>query len=816
MSVAFVQGKANQVGATTLALAFTSNNVAGNFIIAQACIALTAGHLIAPTDANATVTDSRGNTYTPVDAWQLDTGDDNFTRLYYAMNVAAGANTVTLTNNDPNKNAFSALVIAEFSGVATTSALTAHHGTSSPTGGASTATGASFTPASGNLALGALMTNASGGAQTFTPGTGWFDGATTPTHVLSTGTGADINAAMEWQLGAGTSTAATWTVGTPGNDTSRSLAYAEFAAAGGGPTSWSTTAGATVTPTLTASRLGTWTRLAALLANVGSTGQFLGSGFLPGPVAGLLSTTAQRLVASARASSATIIPALTGLRGGLFQRTQALALTTIPTGVRGLVLGRVATPAAVFTPAAGHALGFVRAVGTTILPTTTATRLRAALRTAAVSLVPATTAQRLLTALRSGTVTVTTLPGALRSAVLGRTAALTVNATTGAARLQGALRNAGNTIIVSIADSNVLQHAGAFVRSAGISLFVVTAAPRSLVMTRAQAVTSTLSPAVGRSLGFARAVAITLTTASVALRSAVLRRATALSLSTTTGVTRATSALRAAGATLSATIADSNVLQTAGAWVRSAGVSLVLATTAPRSLVMRRSQALTLTLAPVGGRLQAALRATAAVLTPTTQDTRLYGALRSTGTTLTSVVTQQVAHGIVRATALVLSPAVGAARALAMSRFTGRIITVVTSAAGSGSFSPPLVQIANWAFSRTRKGIRELVLAYQSIQSHLGHTSDTSANFDAGFATFSGQDDSPLPHFPDPQPPAPAPSTDGLETWVQSHLHSGNYELVMAFAASQEAINNYAASSASYDAAYALFIDAQENVPWPH
>jgi hypothetical protein len=212
-------------------------------------------------------------------------------------------------------------------------------------------------------------------------------------------------------------------------------------------------------------------------------------------------------------------------------------------------------------------------------------------------------------------------------------------------------------------------------------------------------------------------------------------------------------------------------------------------------------------------------RVSSAAIVPITATARLLGALRTAGSVIAAGIADsnvlQHVGAFVRSAGVSLSVATTTARTLVLGRIGSALVSVVTSAAGSGSFSPPLVQIANWALSRTRKGIRELVLAYQSIQSRLGHTSDTSANFDAGFATFSGQDDSPLPNFPDPRPGVPQLELP-LDLWVAARLQPGNYDLITAFASAQELVRNEQASFASYDALYQTFIQAQENVTWRH
>ena len=96
-------------------LAFASNNTVGSLLIC-----------IFRSDIGATVSDSQGN------SWHAAIAQSNGTirelGIWYALNCKSGANTVTVTG------AFLVQVIAEYSGVATASALGT---TNSATGGVS-------------------------------------------------------------------------------------------------------------------------------------------------------------------------------------------------------------------------------------------------------------------------------------------------------------------------------------------------------------------------------------------------------------------------------------------------------------------------------------------------------------------------------------------------------------------------------------------------------------------------------------------------------------------------------------------------------
>lgn len=73
---------------TSVGLAFTSNNTAGNTLIVAARI----GDLT----QNPGISDSRGNSYTVIQNFETD--GDTFV-VWYSRNCAAGANTVTITNS---------------------------------------------------------------------------------------------------------------------------------------------------------------------------------------------------------------------------------------------------------------------------------------------------------------------------------------------------------------------------------------------------------------------------------------------------------------------------------------------------------------------------------------------------------------------------------------------------------------------------------------------------------------------------------------------------------------------------------------------
>lgn len=159
----------------SLALAFGSNNAAGNSII----VACGVGNGTAPT-----VTDSNSNTYTQ--SPQVSNGSALNVAIFYAVNIAAGANTVTVNNG--GTTASIAMEIYEVSGLLTqvpnqpdqTATNSGNSGT------ASTSAISALTP--NELAFAAIGVGTA--AQTITVGSGWTNDSgqqnpTTPAGLFS-------------------------------------------------------------------------------------------------------------------------------------------------------------------------------------------------------------------------------------------------------------------------------------------------------------------------------------------------------------------------------------------------------------------------------------------------------------------------------------------------------------------------------------------------------------------------------------------------------------------------------------------------------
>src|SRR5208283_2279228 len=142
--------------ASSATLAFNSNNTAGNWI--GVCIRSGAAN------ETFTVTDSKGNTYHKAIQFN-QTGDGDTAGIFYAENIAGGANTIQVTQTISGTLRFA---ILEYSGVVTSGSLdvaaAAQGNSSSPN------SGNAVTTANGDLLLGAIMTS---DVETYTAGSGY-------------------------------------------------------------------------------------------------------------------------------------------------------------------------------------------------------------------------------------------------------------------------------------------------------------------------------------------------------------------------------------------------------------------------------------------------------------------------------------------------------------------------------------------------------------------------------------------------------------------------------------------------------------------
>jgi len=134
-NAAFVQGKTT---ASVTALAYTSNNGVGNLLVAVFRYSGTPG-TVAPI---ASIADTATDTWVSAGArcfegYAKGVSDGNYLEVWYSMNSKGGANTVTATMGAGTTGGSTNMAIAEFSGIALTSALVDYNFTGSTTGATS-------------------------------------------------------------------------------------------------------------------------------------------------------------------------------------------------------------------------------------------------------------------------------------------------------------------------------------------------------------------------------------------------------------------------------------------------------------------------------------------------------------------------------------------------------------------------------------------------------------------------------------------------------------------------------------------------------
>jgi hypothetical protein len=151
---------------TTSSLPFTTNNTAGNWI----GVCIRAGR----TGEAFTVRDSRGNVYRRAAQLNVtvDSPNGDTVAIFYAENVAAGANTVTVSDS---LQATLRVAIFEYSGLATANSLDVSAGAQGT--GTALNTGSVTSTVNGDLVLSALMT---ADPRTFTAGAGFASQAFVP------------------------------------------------------------------------------------------------------------------------------------------------------------------------------------------------------------------------------------------------------------------------------------------------------------------------------------------------------------------------------------------------------------------------------------------------------------------------------------------------------------------------------------------------------------------------------------------------------------------------------------------------------------
>jgi uncharacterized repeat protein (TIGR01451 family) len=155
-AIRLIQHASKDAGTTTSStLAFAANNTAGNFV---AVVIRTA-----QTGQVFTVSDTRGNTYRQALQYN-ETVDATSLAVFYAENIAGGANTVTVSDTKSGTLRFA---ILEYSGVATANSL---GGTAAGQGTGTTPTSGTTAAVNGDLILGMIST---ANPATFTAGSGF-------------------------------------------------------------------------------------------------------------------------------------------------------------------------------------------------------------------------------------------------------------------------------------------------------------------------------------------------------------------------------------------------------------------------------------------------------------------------------------------------------------------------------------------------------------------------------------------------------------------------------------------------------------------
>ena len=160
-AIKLVQHVGKDAGSTTSStLAFPASNAAGNWI----AVAVRAGR----SGQVFTVTDTRGNTYRKAVQFNVtaDTPNGDTLGIFYAENIAGGANTVTVA--DTINGSTLRFAILEYSGVALANSLDVIAVTQGT--GAAPNSGTVVTTAAGDLLFGAIMTS---NAATYTGGAGF-------------------------------------------------------------------------------------------------------------------------------------------------------------------------------------------------------------------------------------------------------------------------------------------------------------------------------------------------------------------------------------------------------------------------------------------------------------------------------------------------------------------------------------------------------------------------------------------------------------------------------------------------------------------
>ena len=137
----FVQAVGNVEPGTAPSLSFVNNTVAGDLIMV--------GMDFDGTASPSSISDTQGNTFVQVGS-QLTSPEGTGTRVYYAKNIAGGADTVTVNWSVASANV--EIYLAEYSGLDPTNPIDAQAGATGPAGAVSS--GNATTTVSGDIIYG--------------------------------------------------------------------------------------------------------------------------------------------------------------------------------------------------------------------------------------------------------------------------------------------------------------------------------------------------------------------------------------------------------------------------------------------------------------------------------------------------------------------------------------------------------------------------------------------------------------------------------------------------------------------------------------
>ena len=323
-SIVLIQHAGKDGGTTSSSsLAFPGSNTPGNFI----AVVIRAGK----SGQVFTVSDSNHNTFQKaVQANEtLDVPNGETFAIFYAENIAGGANTVTVANSIANNTL--RFAILEYSGVATSFSLDIADSNM----GSSTApnSGSASTMGTGDLILGEVVT---ADAENFTRGSGF-----TIEQLVPAAPNSKLMVEDKIQ-GAPGSTSATTTLGT---SDAWGAAFAAFKpASGGGTTSPTTTAGTNasaafktssqnVTLSATVTSTGGTVNAGTVTFTVSQGATTIGTPVTSGTVSGGIASATFILPANTAAGSYTITAAYNGASGfsGSSDNTHSLTVTPAAT-----------------------------------------------------------------------------------------------------------------------------------------------------------------------------------------------------------------------------------------------------------------------------------------------------------------------------------------------------------------------------------------------------------------------------------------------------------------------------------------------------